>query len=162
MNPLAPPDSHHLEAAEGWIELGNFSEASEELAKISPEFHAHSAVLALRIMLYGKQKQWEPCIPIAESLIAIDPNCPSSWISRSFALHELKRTQEAFDLLLQATDRFPDEETIRYNLACYCAQLGRLEDAKAWLHKAYDIGDETTIKLRALDDPDLQPLWRRD
>jgi hypothetical protein len=31
MTDLAPPDSLHLEAAEGWIELANHLEANEEL-----------------------------------------------------------------------------------------------------------------------------------
>ena len=48
---------------------------------------------------------------------------------------------------------------IAFNLACYACQLGRLEEAHAWLRKAMDFGDEKEIKLRALDDPDLEPLW---
>src|SRR5215208_708179 len=30
---LCPPDSHHLLAAEGWLELGNAAEAGEEIAR---------------------------------------------------------------------------------------------------------------------------------
>jgi hypothetical protein len=33
---LQPPDSHHLNAAVGWLELGNDIEATEELDKIKP------------------------------------------------------------------------------------------------------------------------------
>jgi hypothetical protein len=38
--------------------------------------------------------------------------------------------------------------------------IGRLEDAKHWLRKAFKIGDPFRIKLMALKDPDLEPLWR--
>lgn len=38
-------------------------------------------------------------------------------------------------------------------------QLGRLEEAREWLRKAMDQGDEREITLRALADPDLEPLW---
>ncbi len=31
IKPLEPPDSFHLEAAMGWLELGNHLEANEEL-----------------------------------------------------------------------------------------------------------------------------------
>jgi uncharacterized protein YceK len=31
VKPLAPPDNHHLKAAGGWIELGNYLDANEEL-----------------------------------------------------------------------------------------------------------------------------------
>jgi hypothetical protein len=34
-----------------------------------------------------------------------------------------------------------------------------LAEARAWLRKAIDVGDAKEIKLRALDDPDLEPLW---
>ncbi len=34
MRPVAPPDSLHLQAAQGWLELGNHIEANEELENI--------------------------------------------------------------------------------------------------------------------------------
>ena len=48
---------------------------------------------------------------------------------------------------------------IQYNLACYCAQLGQLDAAKEYLEKSYELGDTKQIKLMALDDDDLKPLW---
>ena len=57
-------------------------------------------------------------------------------------------------------DKFPDDPIMPYNLACYECQLGRLEPAKCWLEKACKLGDPKKIKLTALEDPDLQPLWR--
>jgi hypothetical protein len=38
------------------------------------------------------------------------------------------------------------------------AQLGRLEECKAWFQKAMAI-DEHAVKRAAIDDPDLKPLW---
>ncbi len=55
---------------------------------------------------------------------------------------------------------FPDDPIRRYNLACYECQLGRLEQAKNWLGKAFELGDGRKLKLMALDDPDLEPLWK--
>jgi hypothetical protein len=34
---LEPPDTHHVSAAIGWLELGNPAEAGEEIARITPE-----------------------------------------------------------------------------------------------------------------------------
>ena len=48
---------------------------------------------------------------------------------------------------------------IQYNLACYYAQLGQLDAAQEHLNKSYELGDAKQIKLRALDDDDLKPLW---
>jgi hypothetical protein len=36
MKHLQPPNSHHLQAAIGWLELGNHKEANEELEKVAP------------------------------------------------------------------------------------------------------------------------------
>ena len=47
---------------------------------------------------------------------------------------------------------------IPYNLACYCAQLNRLDEAQIWFKKAMAI-DEQIVKREAIDDPDLKPLW---
>lgn len=162
MKKLEPPDSFHLEAAEGWLELGNHLEASEELEKITPQLRAHPDVLELRWQIYAKEREWEPCVDIATAITQLAPERPLGWIHRSYALHELKRTQEAWDNLLQVADRFPDELLVRYNLACYASRLGRLQEAKSWLHKAFEVGgDPARVKLMALDDPDLQPLWKQ-
>ncbi len=83
---------------------------------------------------------------------------PDGRIHRSFALHELKRTKEAQALLLPAFKKFPGHWTIPYNLACYCAQLGELDESQQWL-KAAMSSDESRTKRMAIDDPDLKPLW---
>ena len=126
IKPLEPPDSIHLEAAEGWLELGDHLEANEELEQIAPQMRVHPDVLEVRWQIYAKEKKWEVCVDIAGAIIELDPKRPDAWIHRSYALHELKRTQEAFDQLLPVSDRFSKVWTIPYNLACYCAQTGAI------------------------------------
>ena len=96
-------------------------------------------------------------VDIAGAIIKLTPNRPDVWIHRSFAPHELKRTQEAYDQLPPAGKKFRKVWTIPYNLACNCAQLGRLEECEQWLKKARAI-DKHTVKSVAIDDPDLKPL----
>ena len=158
MKPIEAPDSHHLSAAQGWLELGNSMEAKMELEQIAPELRTHPDVLEVRWHLSANNKEWAVCLDLAQDLLKLDPNRPEPWIHRSFALHELKRTQEAFDQLLAGVEKFPNVWTISYNLACYCAQLGRLKECRAWLNKAMAI-DEETVKQAAANDPDLKPLW---
>jgi len=55
--------------------------------------------------------------------------------------------------------QFPNEPTIPYNLACYTCQLGRRAEAEGWLARAFALGNSKEIKLQAMDDPDLAPLW---
>jgi predicted Zn-dependent protease len=158
MQSLPPPDWHHLRAAEGWLELGNDREATAELDRIAPEFTAHPDVLEARWHLGAHAKQWERCVAIANAILKRDPDRPTAWIHRSFALHEARRTQEAFDQLVPVARRFPTVWTIPYNLACYCAQLGRLKESRAWLEQAVAL-DKATVKRAARHDPDLKPLW---
>jgi hypothetical protein len=38
--------------------------------------------------------------------------------------------------------------------------LGDLKAAKEWLKKAFGTGTPTKLKFIALDEPDLEPLWK--
>ncbi len=137
--------------------LGNHAEADTELERIPAQLRVHPDVLEIRWNIFAHAKKWEACVDIAAAIIRVDPDRPEGWTHRSFALHELKRTQEAFDLLAPVVERFPENWTIPYNLACYCAQLGRLAEAKRWLGKALAI-DRRSVQEAAIDDPDLEPL----
>ncbi len=154
---LPHPDDLHLRAAQGWLELGNPAEARLELERLGECNRLHPDVLDLRWHIHAHAGQWLECVKVAEALIDIDPARPDAWIHRSFALHELKRTQEAFDRLTPVADHFTDIWTIPYNLACYCAQLGRIEAAHQWLAKAKAIDSVSVTKAAAMD-PDLKPL----
>jgi len=158
MKEFGPPDMFHLRAASGWLELGNHLEANEELEKIEPKLRAHPDVLEIRWQIYAKEKKWEACVDISLAVMKTAPDRPEGWIHHSFALHELKRTQEAFDNLLSVADKFLDGWTIPYNLACYCSQLGRIEEARSWFKKAVAMDDKQVAKI-GIDDPDLKPLW---
>ena len=54
IKPLEPPDSFHLEAAVGWLELGNHLEANEELDQITASLRAHPDVLLVRCAHFDK------------------------------------------------------------------------------------------------------------
>jgi tetratricopeptide (TPR) repeat protein len=158
--PLHPSDSFHLLAAQGWLELGDYIEANDELEEITPELRAHPAVLNVQWGVYAAAKKWDAALDIATAIIQLDPEGPLGWVQRSYALHELKRTAEARDNLLCVVNKFERDDIIHYNLACYECQLGRLAQAKHWLQMAFELGDPIKMKLKALDDPDLEPLWR--
>jgi tetratricopeptide (TPR) repeat protein len=159
MHPLDRADLMRLQAAEGWLELGNPAEARAELDQISPEYQCHPDVLRLRWQELSDRKEWSEALEVAAAILQADPGSASGWVHRSYCLHELKRTQEARDNLLRVVDQFPDSVIMRYNLACYECQLGRLEQARNWLEKAIQLGDPQKLKTMALQDPDLKPLW---
>jgi hypothetical protein len=164
MPPLEPPNSHHLRAAIGWMELGNHVEAGEEIARLAPEVMEHPDVLDVRWSVCATGQSWEAALAVAETLVRVAPERSSGWIQRAYALRRVRHggLQLAWAALRPAHEKFPREELIPYNLACYAAQSGRLEAAWDWLTKAVAVsGDVKMIKERALRDGDLQPLWQR-
>jgi predicted Zn-dependent protease len=159
IGPLEPEDLFCMQAAEGWLELGSVTEAKRELENLSPGKQDHPGCLSVRWGICAAEKDWEGALEMAARLITLAPEEATGWVDRSYALHELKRTQEARDNLLHAVDRFPLSATMRYNLACYECQLGNLAQARRWLEKAFRLGDRDQMKTAALADPDLQPMW---
>lgn len=159
MKLLPFPDNKHLEAAEGWLELGNHLEANEELEKITPQLRAHPLVLELRYKIYSEAGKWQMAAEVAKGMYEMLPDNPWGPFHLAFALHELKRTQEAYDTLIPVIDKFPKEWLMLFNLACYSCQLGKLTEAMQWLEKAIDVVGKKGIRQQALDDLDLEPLW---
>jgi tetratricopeptide (TPR) repeat protein len=152
-------DKRLFEAAQGWLGLGNWEEANEELENITPGFKAHPEVLALRFQIYSKAKKWDYAAEIARSIAELLPDNPFGPFHLAYSLHELKRTKEAYDVLIAVVDKFPNEHLMRYNLACYSCQLGNMKEAYQWLEKAIDLAGKEDIRQTALEDRDLEPLW---
>ena len=141
--------------------LGNFIEADAELDNITPLFRVHPDVLGVRWQVYSKAQKWDGAFEIARFYAEQLPDDPFGWINQAYALRRIKGggVKTAWDALLPAANRFPSQPMIAFNLACYACQLGRLEDAREWLRKAMKQGDVNEIRILALDDPDLEPLW---
>jgi hypothetical protein len=161
MQLIGPPDSHHYNAACGWLELGNRVEAWSELALISPENQLHPAVQDLRWSLCAAEKKWDAAFRVAQEIIAAVPGDPSGWLHCAYALRRMEGggIDQAWRFLLPVAEKFPTEPVIAFNLACYACQLNQLPDARTWLQRASEIGGEKEIKMMALADDDLKPLW---
>lgn len=159
MQELEPPDIHHLNAAVGWLELGNLPEAQAELDRIRDENRRHPEVLDAGWRILAQKKDWPAALKFAQLLVEIDPENPAGWINQSFSLHEMNRTQEAWNALLPAFSKFPKVAIVRYNLACYACQLGELDRAKELLDQAAKLRSKQEITQMALADSDLKPLW---
>ena len=158
---LKHPDTMHLKAAVGWIQLGDYDSANDELEKIRAEWRAHPDVLELRWLIYSHHEQWDACLDIATAIVKMASDRVWGWVHKAYSLRRATGggIEKAKPVLLEAAKLFPDDDMIQYNLACYCAQLGQLDAAQEHLHKSYELGDAKQIKLMALDDEDLKPLW---
>lgn len=159
MKALEPPDSHYLLAAEGWVDLGNFAEAENELERIAPEFATHPDVLKLKWRICGKTGDLRGALTMARTVCRLAPTHPFARV------HQAETAQEAAAAQGSSTEprvlRLPYLFAIPYNLACYACQLGNLEEAWDWLEVAIEISDPEEVKKIALSDPDLEPLWMK-
>jgi tetratricopeptide (TPR) repeat protein len=158
MTKLTPGDYFTLEAVTGWLMLGNPTAALEELRQIPSDRAINPSVFLAVWDVHAHLKQWTDAAGAAEFVIALAPDWPDGYVKRAFALHELKRTKEAWQCLLPASRRFTSEWVIPYNLACYTCQLGRQDIAAKWFKRALKVGDKNRLKALALLDPDLEPL----
>ena len=156
---LRPEELHHLRAAQGWLELGNPGEANNELERVAPEFRSHPVVLMLRWEVCAAAKKWDACVDLATTLTRLLPDEARWWVNLGNSLYFGGQTQSAHDCVKPVLNRFPKNPALRYNLACYACQLGRLEEAKGWLENAFALDPDKKLKQAALDDPDLKPLW---
>lgn len=161
-DPVGPPDAHHLLAALGWLELGLPADAGEEIARITPENIEHPDVLEVRWEICAAGRRWDTGLELAGRLLEVAPNRSSGWIHRAYALRRVPGggLEKAWEALRPAFEKFPDVSIIPYNLACYAAQFGRLDDAWDWLQKAVtSAGKKERIQAMALVDSDLEALW---
>ena len=159
MGKMDAPDTHYLSGAEGWMELGDLQLALAELEFISEPYRKHYDVLQVRWHIYNRMEDWETCLKVSLEMIESNPELPQGWINHGNGLFYLRRFQEAYDALSPVAKRFPHDEAIPYNLACYKCQNGELGEARSWLERALKVGDAKRVKQMAASDPDLTPLW---
>jgi Flp pilus assembly protein TadD len=158
---LEPPDSHHLDAAIGWLGLNCIADARAELELISGENQNHPDVLEVRWSISAHEKHWSDALQIAFVEMTLAPDDAAGWLHRAYALRRVDDggLSKAWDALLPAAKKFPEEPVIAYNLSCYACQMQQLDIARHWLQRAVTAGKKEVIKKMALADADLQPLW---
>lgn len=158
---IESPDRHHLNAAIGWLGLGCAADARVELEKVSEQYHDHAEVLEARWLLCTEEKNWDAALTTALVELKQAPEDSAGWLHRAYALRRVRQggLAAAWDALLPAAQKFPQEPVIAYNLACYACQLEELDKAREWLRRAASLGGKESIKKMALADADLQTLW---
>ena len=161
MQGLELPDIHRLNAALGWLGLNCPADARAELDTIEPAQQSHPAVLEVRWLLCAHEKNWRDALAVAERELSSNPEDSSGWLHRAYALRRVDggSLRQAREALVPASEKFPTEPVIFYNLACYECQLDKPDEARTWLQRAVKAGSKEKIQKMALADEDLKPLW---
>ncbi|HWX18600.1 MAG TPA: hypothetical protein VN578_01715, partial [Candidatus Binatia bacterium] len=80
-------DKWHLDAAEGWLGLGDWSEAIKELEKLPPQARLHPDALCARYMAFCTAKKWDLATKDARNLCRIAPHEVGGFIALASALN---------------------------------------------------------------------------
>ena len=152
-------ESHEriLLAAQGYSELSMFDDALAELATLPPEIVEQAVAIELRTVILMQAKRWKPALAASRDLCQAAPEKTAGFIHAAFCLHELGRSAEARDVLIDGPQTLHAEPTFHYNLACYECRLGNLDLARLHLEKSIEL--DKRMRDFAKTDPDLALLY---
>jgi tetratricopeptide (TPR) repeat protein len=145
-----------LLAASGFAELSLFQEAVQELEELPETSKELPLVLAVWLEVYQHWQKWSEAESVALRLLEMEPEEPSWPIALAYATRRARGLVFANEILLQAGEKFPNCGIIQFNLACYAAQLGQLDEARQRLSRAVELDQE--FASMAKTDADLEPI----
>ena len=151
-----PQIQRRLVAAVGFAELSLFQDAVQELEELPENLKELTVVLAAWLEVYQRWQKWSEASSVAMRLAEMEPE-ESNWpLALAYAVRRSRGLVFAQEILLQAGENFPDCATIHFNLACYAAQLGHLDEARLRLRRAIQL--DKGFAALAKTDPDLRPI----
>lgn len=145
-----------LIASQGYSELGLPELALRELDLIPGEFQHDALVVETRLSVLMQARRYREALPHSQELCRLQPDRSAGFIHAAFCLHELGNTPGARELLLSGPSALKADATYYYNLACYEAALGNLDQARAHLDVSFEM--DKRLREHARIDPDLRML----
>lgn len=145
-----------ISAAQGYSELGMVEEALAEIDAIRAGHAERADVLETRLLILMRGKRWKDALAVSRKLCKAAPETPVGFIHTAFCLHELGRTREAKNVLVEGPPSLLKEPTYHYNLACYEAKLGNFAEAHAHLETSFSL--DRKFREFAKTDPDIEPI----
>jgi predicted Zn-dependent protease len=145
-----------LLAAQGYMELDMVGAALRELEALPQADQGNEDVLQMRLFIHMKSRHWGEALTVCASLREHCPESTTGYIHSAFCLHEMGRTQEAKDMLLDGPASLLRDATYHYNLGCYDAILGNAQDAVRHLETSFQM--DKKFREIAKTDPDLKSV----
>lgn len=145
-----------LEKARGYLDLGMHEEAWRSIASLPENFRNSAEAQEMRIVILFERGEPAKALAFCRDLIRSHPDNHAGFIQGAYALHAMKKTGEAVDLLQSGPETLREDHCYFYNLACYEVALGRPDAALTWLQQSFRL--EPRNRARALNDADLTPL----
>lgn len=143
--------------AQGYFELGLYEDSLEAIEELPPAQRTSIPIIQLQASIYMKLEAWHLLGAMGSALVRFKPEEAQHWMWFAYATRRSDSIESAEKILRDALNHHPDDGTVHYNLACYTAQIGRLDEARQFLTEAIRLDPD--YQKMALDDPDLEPLW---
>jgi hypothetical protein len=129
--------------------------ADDKPAKV-PDKGQRRPVTRQEALSYFRQQDWPKAAQAFGQIVRENPHNGENWHNYGFALHSLKRYDEAINAWSKSVELGYQPATGQYNIACANALKGHKEEALAWLEKALAAGFSQEELLRT--DADLESL----
>jgi Flp pilus assembly protein TadD len=145
-----------LSYAEGYLALGLKAEAAEALSEIDEVERAAIPVVAMSLAVHTEREDWKRAAEVGAVLCDREPQVAGFWIQWAYAVRRSASIVEARAILVRGLALHPREAVFYFNLACYEAQIGNLDDARSFLATACGLDPECVEMGKT--DSDLEPL----
>jgi hypothetical protein len=145
-----------FDSIEGWIDLGNFTDAAEELNALPPHLKSTVEFIQLWVLVYSGTKAWTNVEVMCETLLAKDPKNEFAAHHRAEALHRQGKTPDAI-IFLGETHYGRKTGKGLYYLARLLCNNAQFESARSILGMA--IRQDRSLRMQALDDPEFRRIW---
>jgi len=152
-----PEFERTLAAAQGFFLLEMWNDAWNELEELPPETRHLSEVIILRVLILNNLGKWEDAATIGNGALRYYADFGALYLATAHALRNCKGAAEAKVVLVAGEPFLEDEAVFHYMLACYDCALGNLHDAIDGLTRAFEL--EKCLRMKALDEPELAPVW---
>jgi predicted Zn-dependent protease len=144
--------------AHGYHELGMHEDAWKTLDNLPPEDKADPIVILLRLDILLALHRLEDAVALGTGACRQWPTMASFFVKTVAALMELNDHEKAKDLLLAGPPSLQQKAAYWYNLARCHGRLGDVDRGRKCLWEC--INRDKNFRAKALDDPDLEPVWK--
>ena len=148
-----------FDSINGWIDLGNYDEAAEELNNLHPKLKSTIEFCKAWIRIYSAKKAWTNVELMCTTLVKHAPDDPFGVLHLAEAVHQQGKHVDAISILGGTLwdESWRESPTVLYALARYFCAADQAKEGRECLRKAIEA--DRSLKKKALEDSDLEKIW---
>jgi hypothetical protein len=154
---MTATDQIHLNAAAGFLQIGEPMDAWNELEEITAANRAEVEVLTVRLAVCRGLEKWELAEEVARHLIKHDSHNVMHIVALAEVVGRREGPGAAAAVYEFAIGRFPDLALLRVSLAVELVKAAQIDEAKRVLKAA--VQQDPQLREVILDHPGLEAVW---